>query len=243
MQRWKQQQDSKCPRCDEAVEDARHVWLCNGAGSEEIWQESMRKLHLWMLRLKTQSNLAAVICDRLKAWRNHSHPIVPVSYFLGLRDAVQNQDKVGWQSFLEGCPVKGWAEVQQRHYEWIKCQRTGERWLASLIQKVWDVAWDLWDHRNNVAHDKDSSVRVKQLLKDIEEQFNLGWSTVTQDAKALFRPGKERILAGNQAMQLAWLVRIRTARHLFSERVEEEQLSLRSERRMMLGWLRGDGTR
>ena len=60
MERWKQQQESKCPRCDEAVEDARHVWLCKGVGTEEVWQASIRKLHLWMLNARTQPNMAAV---------------------------------------------------------------------------------------------------------------------------------------------------------------------------------------
>ena len=243
MQRWKKQQTAKCPRCEEQVEDEIHVWLCKGDGVDEMWENSIRKLHLWMLKAKTLPNLAAVICDRLSAWQNNSSPIIQVSFFLGLRDTVKAQEIVGWRAFLEGCPVVGWSEVQQRYYEWIKSKKSGERWLSALIQKVWDVAWDLWDHRNNVAHDKDSGLRLQQLRKDIEEQFELGSATVTQDAKLLFRPGRGSILAGNEAMLSAWLVRIKRARVRFREQLEEDTSSLRSERRMMLGWLRGTGMR
>ena len=126
MKRWNKQQSTKCPRCDEEVEDARHVWQCKGQGADDVWKSSLRKLHLWMLRSRTQPNLAAVICDRLSAWRGNSSPTVAVSFFLGLRDTVQAQDEVGWQTFLEGCPVKGWAEVQQRYFEWIKSKRSGD---------------------------------------------------------------------------------------------------------------------
>ena len=243
MKRWKQQSSSKCPRCDEEVEDALHVWRCTGEGVEVQWKDSIQKLHLWMLRSRSQPNLAAVICDRLSAWRSKSSPTVNVSYFLGLRETVQAQDDLGWRSFLEGCPVKGWAEVQQRHFEFIKSKRTGERWLAAVIQKVWDAAWDLWDHRNKVVHGKESNSRLRQLRWEIEEQFDLGSATVTHDAKLLFRPGKEKILEGNADLQTAWLVRIRRARARFAERLEEEQSSFRSERRMMAGWLRRDGSR
>jgi hypothetical protein len=30
--------------------------------------------------------------------------------------------------------------------------------LTALIQKLWDVAWDMWDHRNRVLHDQEHSV-------------------------------------------------------------------------------------
>ena len=201
MKRWKQQLSSKCPRCDEPVEDELHVWRCQGEGAADIWLESIRKLRSWMMKSKTLPNLTAIICDRLTAWRNTSSPVVQVSYFLGLRDTVNAQEKVGWRSFLEGFPVRGWAEVQQRYYEWIRCKNSGERWLASLIQKVWDVAWDMWDHRNSVLHGNESSLLLLQLRRGIEEQFELGSSSVTKDAKLLVRPGREKILAGNAAMQ------------------------------------------
>ena len=120
MKRWKQQSSSKCPRCAEEVEDARHVWKCNGDGVQSTWDISIRKLRSWMSAQKTQPNLADVVCDRLTAWRLGSNPTVSVLPFLGLSEAVQLQDRVGWQAFLEGLPVRQWAEVQQCYYEWIK---------------------------------------------------------------------------------------------------------------------------
>jgi hypothetical protein len=43
-----------------------------------------------------------------------------------------------------------WKAVQQRYYEWLGKRNTGKKWAMALIQKVWDVSWDMWDHRNNV---------------------------------------------------------------------------------------------
>ena len=243
MKRWKQQKSSKCPRCENETEDELHVWQCQGEGVEGKWKESIQKLHLWLLRSRSQPNLAAVICDRLSAWRSNSAPTVPVSYFLGLRATVQAQDEVGWRSFLEGFPVKGWAEVQQRYFEFIKSKRTGKRWLVAVIKKVWEVAWDIWDHRNNVVHGKDAKTIANQLRQEIEEQFKLGVETVTKDAKLLFGQGKKKIMEGNTDMQKAWLVRIKQARVRYAEQVEEDQSGFRSERRMMAGWLRKDGSR
>jgi hypothetical protein len=34
MHRWKWRDSAKCPRCDEPIEDANHVWLCQGVDSD-----------------------------------------------------------------------------------------------------------------------------------------------------------------------------------------------------------------
>ena len=143
MQQWNQRKTAKCPRCAVAVEDELHVWMCKGEGVEAVWEESIQKRGQWMIKQKTLPNLAAIICDRLSAWRNQASPTVTVSPFLGLRGMVNAQDKVGWRALLEGCPVQGWAEVQQWYFEWIHNWRSGERWLVALIQKLWEVAWDM----------------------------------------------------------------------------------------------------
>jgi hypothetical protein len=48
--------------------------------------------------------------------------------------------------------------VQQRYYEWIGSRRSGLRWLTAQIQKLWDIAWDMWDNRNRVLHEQEHSV-------------------------------------------------------------------------------------
>jgi hypothetical protein len=40
----------------------------------------------------------------------------------------------------------------------MRSHRTGKRWAIALIQKMWDTAWDLWEHRNGVLHEKDNLV-------------------------------------------------------------------------------------
>ena len=77
------------------------LFLCNreneGKGIDAVWEESIPKLGQWMIKQKMLPNLAAIICDRLSAWRNQSSPKVTVSPFLGLRGTVNAQDKAGWR--------------------------------------------------------------------------------------------------------------------------------------------------
>ena len=87
---------------------------------------------------------------------------------------------------LEGLPVVGWAEVQQRYFAWVKSKYSGRRWLSELIRKLWNVAWDLWEHRNGILHKSDTSLSSQQRRLDIVDQFLAGPGTVTADVKEFF---------------------------------------------------------
>ena len=84
MQRWNHRKTAKRPRCVVAGEDELHVLMCKGEGVDAVREESIQKLGQWMIKQKTLPNLAAIICDRLSAWRNQAIPTVTVSPFLGL---------------------------------------------------------------------------------------------------------------------------------------------------------------
>ena len=48
-------------------------------------------------------------------------------------------------------PEKGWSDAQQRYYESLGKQNTGERWLTAIIQKLWDVSGGY--HRERILSD------------------------------------------------------------------------------------------
>jgi hypothetical protein len=53
-------------------------------------------------------------------------------------------------------------------------RRTGLRWLTALIQKLWDVAWDMWDHRNRVLHDQENWSHATLQIQQITDEFAKG---------------------------------------------------------------------
>jgi hypothetical protein len=52
MKWWKEWESDICPRCG-SPEDAPHVWLCKGPGTEELWSKAVVKLKGVMRRLDT----------------------------------------------------------------------------------------------------------------------------------------------------------------------------------------------
>ncbi len=46
--------------------------------------------------------------------------------------------------------------------------------MVALIKKLWDIAWDMWEHRNGVLHDSEnvvSSAHIHKLNWDVMETF------------------------------------------------------------------------
>ena len=57
-------------------------------------------------------------------------------------------------------------------HEWVKkntCIQTlgdkisGQRWISSLIRKMWDTAWDIWNYRNHTLHASDVTKKTENF--------------------------------------------------------------------------------
>jgi hypothetical protein len=155
---WKLQKDNLCPRCGD-LEDAPHVWVCQGSGATEIWDKSLDKLEDWPKQwIQT---LIFSIQLYLQSWRDGTTPTYSASSLI--QDLQHRQTRIGWHGFFEGWLVPEWTEVQQAYYKTIKSLRTGKRWTVALIKKMWEIMWDLWEHRNGVLHEKDNAVLRSEI--------------------------------------------------------------------------------
>jgi hypothetical protein len=140
MHRWKWRDSAKCPRCDEPIEDANHVWLCQGAKSPAWWTVALASLRVEMALSHTDPLLTTIIISRLTSWQTGSapemFPVLPPLY----QATLLHQDEQGWNNFFMGLPSIGWVELQQQHFHRTASLKSGQRWLTALIRKQWRVA-------------------------------------------------------------------------------------------------------
>ena len=238
MKRWKQRESAKCPRCNHEEEDAQHVLQCRGVGVEQAWEIALESLEQRCIDLNTDPNIVEGLLQRLRQWRTGTTSSDEFETTPDTQQAFDNQDGIGWQALLEGAPAKGWSDAQQRYYDLLGKRNTGKRWLTAIIQKLWDVAWDLWDHRNNVLHKKDDGVLRQRLQNDIREQVTLGSRTVTVQARPLLRQRLAVLLTARTEVQKAWLLRVVNARARFLRRHTEVSGGYHRERILMRRFLR-----
>jgi hypothetical protein len=76
--------------------------------------------------------------------------------------AALQQNDLGWIAAIEGWWSFEWAYIQDSFYRSMNSNKTGRQWLISLIKRVWQIAWELWAHRNDILHQQENAVRDEE---------------------------------------------------------------------------------
>jgi hypothetical protein len=101
--------------------------------------------------------MSKAIIAYLEGWRNAQQESVRISQeWIG--QAFSDQSTLGWRNFLEGFLHTSWQATQKIYFARIGSARSPKRWTTALIQKLWDVAWDMWEHRNDILHNQEQSI-------------------------------------------------------------------------------------
>jgi len=105
-----------------------------------------------MVRTKTAAYIRHAVISILRGWRSGSPFLHPDPRLVHV---LSEQETIGHQNLIFGLLSKRWAQLQQLEYDRKNSRRSGKRWAAALVQKLWDVAWDQWNQRNSVLHSGD----------------------------------------------------------------------------------------
>jgi hypothetical protein len=142
-----------------------------------------------------------------------------------IRQAVITQGQIGWIDMLLGKTSKQWQTIQQHHLSKIKSLHTAERWATLLVYELWQVAWTIWIHRNELPHETKTSHQIDQseLDNQLWEQWNMGSTDLRQSDRTLFSAMTiEGVLSKNQVLQHSWLTQVTLARQLPNHQLDTE---------------------
>jgi hypothetical protein len=156
------------------------------------------------------------------------------SYPEWLRNIILKQSSCGWRNFFEGFLIQEWREAMVKQLHKIGSSRSPKRWMSALIRRLWQIAWDLWEHRNGYLHAKDDSLLIRQTNEKIKYQFILGTATLDGNSRTLFRIGVAALLKKPMDVKQQWVKRVELARQLA---MTGEHDTYRNERSAMARWL------
>jgi hypothetical protein len=129
----------------------------------------------WLESVNTANNITYWIIQCLMEWRSNEPSSLVHTDMPGLLLAIlAAQDRIGWLAFFEGCSAVEWSGVQEAHFLWLGCRNTGKRWATSLIEKLWEIAWDLWDHRNQIKSNLETAqdlMRHDSILLTVRSEY------------------------------------------------------------------------
>ena len=120
------------------------------------------------------------------------------------------------QHLLDNIAVE-WAGAQDAHFLWLGRRNTGKQWAASLVVKLWEVAWDpLWDHRNQVKKRVETAqdvARREAIMLAVRSERAFGKSGLPRRDWRLFKRPLVSLLASSlHGTDACWLLRVQAAR-------------------------------
>jgi hypothetical protein len=235
---WEDSETDACPLCA-APEDARHVWLCPDHRAQVLRDKGLSSVNTWMESAQTDPGIQRAIMGRLSQLLS-LQPLTPIANLpLDVQTALQSQDEIGWMNFFEGCLAHEWEDVQSNHYSWCRSRKSSRRWTTSLIRKLWDISWDLWEHRIGILHDASNAeilYNMAEVNDSIRDQFWHGPQGLPPRDHALFSGTVEQLLSASIPYRQKWLERVEKARARATRRA---LTSHDQERQALRAWLHG----
>ncbi len=206
---WQFRSSTNCPRCGSELEDKAHITQCTNEEARLTWKQSLKQVEKWLRENNTAHELLAAILWGLNQWQEPQWGAdSPTGQFF------LDQMVIGWDRFLDGWLAKSWRAHQEGVWQNVKSRRSGRRWVAELIKKLWNVSWDMWAHRNGILH-QSPVARQDILEKQVNDQISALYVGSTQalprDALGFLRKPKEHTLQLPLTMKQQWLESVNNA--------------------------------
>ena len=194
-----------------------------------------------MIEKKTCPDLRELIIHMLDRWRLGLEVtnLTSTCQFEWCEDVFDAQKTIGWRQMMGGCLSIEWARAQDIYFKWMGIRRTGKRWVISLIKRLWEISWDIWDDRNRVLHNTPLAADLSgaaSLDKAIREEIQLGYEGLPAPVRSQFPRDIEKLLKASLIQRKSWLVLVRASRELIHDnRIQDEFTNPRSYLRKWVG--------
>ncbi len=137
---------------------------------------------------------------------------------------------------MEGVISRQWRETQAGYWKTYKSRKLNKRWTTALIQKLLQIAWDMWQHRNHALHNSElnqSNILEGNTNVRLQAIYHLGSGSIPTVARILWKHTKKELIALPLAYKQQW---IETA--IIAQQKQVQQLAgpYQSERRYMQTW-------
>ena len=202
-------QPNECPRCG-APEDFRHVLTCPDTEATAIWTTNISKA-MDIIRRHISPTSAYITEQYLISWRRNTTISTAVYIPMDLKTLFEDQQKLGWEAFCFGRLSNTWKEFTTS----TDSHNNPKRWVYSLITKLCQTIWHMWDHRNSVLHDPAGrvlSLQHTQLNAQIRLEYMIGSLDLHPSDEGLLQKSVDHRCKLPIERKRLWLEEIKRAR-------------------------------
>ena len=167
-----------CPRCKTHMETHDHLLQCPHFKSTDTFKKSILELETWLISMDTPDTLTHAIIVLITDWRM-GQPITTNRLY---PSPINNQIIFGWRHLMEGRPLKIFTSYMEDHYVKIGSRRSGHKWTAYFILKLWTVIYrPQWDDRNAFVHNINAEAEATRTRENLITEATTIYLSELQD--------------------------------------------------------------
>ena len=170
---------NKCSRCFTQIEDENHILRCKTASRKALRKQWIQDLSVYLSGPTTPVYVKDSIITKFWLWLE---PVISTSVLhtstsknTYLDDAVQSQNRIGWDQFVRGRITTKWGYMITRHLHSItNVTTTAEDWADNLITLNFKYVLQMWELRKKEEHgDTPSEIETRKQVRMLEEIIDI----------------------------------------------------------------------
>jgi hypothetical protein len=112
--------------------------------------------------------------------------------------------------------------------------------MIAIISKLWDIVWDMWQHRNhityNTVHPK-KQLELDRIGQKVEELYEQGSTELLPRDRPLFLKSLAALKKGNGNEQEQWVTSVILAKQRAATAKADINASMTTKRSLVASWL------
>ena len=161
MVRRRERNTDECPRCRAHDEHTKHIIQCPHKDAQKIFMTGYEEIVSWLQKITTKDmelEITNLIIEYRKGDNTHQDNNITNDNVI---QAMQRQRAIGLYPWMCGFMCTDWAKLQALHFEDIGSRRCPQRWTAQLAEKLINIIFNLWNHRNETLHKHENTITEK----------------------------------------------------------------------------------
>jgi len=149
---------------------------------------------------------------------------------------AEDQAEIGHQYMMDGWLSQEWRAHQEQTWAQIRSRKSSKRWTSELMKKLWNVAWDMWEQRNDALHNSDTNremILETHVNDQIRQIYAIGLGQLARTDFGLMTNSVDHQLQLPLQAKRLWVESIEAAIH---RRKIHEHGSMVGEQRFMETW-------
>lgn len=167
---------NKCSKCN-TIEDENHIMRCRVITRKDIRSEYLQEMSDYLSGSSTPIYVKEIIMQKITEWlelqlpttSNTDSTISTANTYLD--DAINLQNKIGWDQFIRGRITMEFGYLINRHLHTSNdTSTTAEEWATKLILINFKFILKIWEQRKREEHGcNPTDIKSKKKLRFLEE--------------------------------------------------------------------------